>query len=280
MNGRSGTGRLGKRYFYYICQNKDCGLRVSAGEVEDALIEQIGALAQQDGILAKVVEQTNRGIGKQVPDLKQQHRALERQLAEVKAAAAKLLDEWQGQSEAQGRAFINDRLAELGQRRQELESGLKAVETQIAGATDHAVHTEQMRAALQNMQSIYAELQPYERRELVRLVIHKVELHARELVLEIDGGVCTAMGETPLVAGAIGGVVRQAPEWLPERVPQSVLRWVAQARLPSVVEWFQELRAAAGGLGGLGASDWPALTRSGLAQWFGVSRAAVSQALG
>jgi len=30
MDGRSGTGRLGTKYFYYVCPNKECGLRVSA----------------------------------------------------------------------------------------------------------------------------------------------------------------------------------------------------------------------------------------------------------
>jgi len=59
-----------------------------------------------------------------------------------------------------------------------------------------------------------------------------------------------------------------------------VLRWVAQVRLPSVVAWFMELRAAVGGLAGLEASDWPVATRSGLARWFGVPRAAVTQTLG
>ena len=54
--------------------------------------------------------------------------------------------------------------------------------------------------ALSNIHAIYGELQPYERRELVHLVIHRVELSASKLVLEINGGVCTVLGETPLMA--------------------------------------------------------------------------------
>ena len=69
--------------------------------------------------------------------------------------------------------------------------------------------------ALSNIHAIYGELQPYERRELVHLVIHRVELGASKLVLEISGGVCTTMGETPLVAHN-GGVVRRTQDWLPE----------------------------------------------------------------
>ena len=69
--------------------------------------------------------------------------------------------------------------------------------------------------ALSNIHAIYGELQPYERRELVHLVIHRVELSASKLVLEINGGVCTVLGETPLMAHN-GSLVRQTQDWLPE----------------------------------------------------------------
>lgn len=45
MQGRSGTGRNGTSYFYYACTNRDCRLRAVSHEVEDAVIERIGALA-------------------------------------------------------------------------------------------------------------------------------------------------------------------------------------------------------------------------------------------
>lgn len=287
MQGRSGTGRQGRRYYYYVCLGKDCGLRVIADEIEGAVIERIGALAQQEDILARVVAQTNRRMAKELPDLKKQQRSLQRQLAEVKASATKLLDGWQDQGEAHGRAFINDRLAELGLRRQELEASLREVDQQVAEATEHQVQADQVRAALQNIHAIYGELHPYERRELVRLVLHKIELHARELVLEINGGVCTAMGETPLGSGSIGGVVRQAPDWLPGLVSQSVsFTHGFPARLPSITRLARaeaRLRRQVGDLAGA----WRALLASGavknraaLARREGVTRAYVTQVLG
>jgi site-specific DNA recombinase len=51
MEGRSGTGRLGTKYFYYVCRNKDCGLRVSAEEIENAVVGRIGELARSPSIL-------------------------------------------------------------------------------------------------------------------------------------------------------------------------------------------------------------------------------------
>jgi len=41
LEGRSGTGRLGRVYFYYACRNKECGLRISAEEVEGAVIARL-----------------------------------------------------------------------------------------------------------------------------------------------------------------------------------------------------------------------------------------------
>ena len=45
MEGRSGTGRHGVSYFYYVCRDKDCGLRVSAAELEGAVLDRLAYLA-------------------------------------------------------------------------------------------------------------------------------------------------------------------------------------------------------------------------------------------
>ena len=214
MQGRSGRGRSGKEYFYYVCKETTCGLRAVAPEVEAAVLDRIGALAQHEAVLAKVVTATNRRTAKEVPDLRKQHHALMTQLNDVKASAGKLLDTWQ-QSDS-GRGFVNERLGELGQQREYLEHCIADLNQRIEAATAHQVDTNQVRMALSNIHAIYGELQPYERRELVHLVVHRVELGASKLVLEINGGVCTVMGETPLVAHN-GSLVRQTQDWLPEQ---------------------------------------------------------------
>ncbi len=95
------------------------------------------------------------------------------------------------------------------------------------------------------------------------------------------------MGETPLVAGAIGGVVRQAPEWLPELVSQSViLRHSSPVQLPSLVRFSRasmrarrqtvELVVKWRGLLATGAVK----NRAALARREGVTRAHITQVLG
>ena len=186
MEGRSGTGRLGKVYFYYVCRGKDCGLLVIAGEIEDAVIEHIGQLAGEGELLSNVVGETNRRLQRQLTGLAKQQRALQRQLDEVKRGASGLLDSWQSLEASQGREFVTERLGELAQRRQDLERGLRQVEAQQAASRQQVVSIEQVRSALVSIHDVYAALQPYERRELVQLVVHRVELGDRQMVLEIQ----------------------------------------------------------------------------------------------
>ena len=47
MEGRSGTGAKGVRYYYYICKNKECGFKVPANEIEGVIIDRIKRLSYQ-----------------------------------------------------------------------------------------------------------------------------------------------------------------------------------------------------------------------------------------
>ena len=98
---------------------------------------------------------------------------------------------------------LNKRLVERGLlRSQDKERNRHTVRCTIEG-----------RAALSQVHQVYACLKPYEQRELVRLVLHRAEVHVRELVLEINGAVGQAI--TPAMVNN-GGVVRQTQDWLPE----------------------------------------------------------------
>ncbi len=105
MEGRSGTGRLGARYYYYVCRDKTCGLRVAADEIEGAVLDRIRVLAGEDGILDALVAETNRRTSRQRPSLATRRRALEKSLNEVKAQADKLMTEWSALEGERGRTF-------------------------------------------------------------------------------------------------------------------------------------------------------------------------------
>ncbi len=121
MEGRSGTGRLGVRYYYYVCKGPECGLRVIADEVEGAVIDRIGELANDPDVLSRLVDETNRRMTRQQPGLVKQRRSHEKSLEEIKAQADALLTQWSAKGQDSGRDFVMDKLAELGRRRGELE---------------------------------------------------------------------------------------------------------------------------------------------------------------
>jgi site-specific DNA recombinase len=75
MEGRSGTGRLGQRYYYYACKNRDCNLRVVADEIEDAVLDRIRVLAQDGALLDRIVAATNQRLQRQRPGLIRRRRA-------------------------------------------------------------------------------------------------------------------------------------------------------------------------------------------------------------
>ena len=157
------------------------------------MLDHIGALAQTEGLLERLVEETNTRLLKQKPALLRQQKALQRNLAEVNAQAGSLLTEWSAVTADHGKRFVTEKLTELAERRAALERGIAELDQQLARVQDKAVTAEVVRAALSQVQQVYACLKPYEQRELVRLVLHRAAVHVRELVLEINGAVGQAI---------------------------------------------------------------------------------------
>jgi len=148
MEGRSGTGRLGVRYYYYVCRGPDCGLRVAADEIEGAVLNRIQALATNGGLLERLTEETNRRMACQKPGLSTRRRALEKSLDGVKAQADKVLAEWAILEEETGWVFLTDKLADLAQRRTDLERGIAEVDAALKQVDWEQVTADAVRSAL------------------------------------------------------------------------------------------------------------------------------------
>ena len=175
---------------------------------------------------------------------------------------------------------MTEKLTELAERRAALERGVAELDQQLAKVQDKAVTAEVVRAALSQVQQVYACLKPYEQRELVRLVLHRAEVHVRELVLEINGAVGQAITPATVYNGSL---VRRTQDWLPGAVSQSVFRQAFRIHLRSLVAWSRRRGSNPGDL----RTQWQTLldlgfapTRATLARMQGVSRARVTQVLG
>jgi site-specific DNA recombinase len=197
LAGRSGTGKQGKVYFYYTCTRETCELRVVAAEVEDAVIGRIAALAENTGLVEALVTETNARLQRRSPVLARQQKALGRRLADVKGQAGALLSQWEQLERDHGRGFITEKLAELSQRRTELEQGMEQVQATLGQVRTSAMTAKAVQDALRRVHELYGYLQPHEQKELIALVVRKVEVCDRALVLEINGGVCSLTNEAP-----------------------------------------------------------------------------------
>ena len=212
MEGESATGRLGKKYYYYRCSNRECRMRVAAHEVEEAIVDQLQLLAEDPKLLDRLTAETNRKLQQGRPKLEREHAGLEKNLKEVNGMANKLLSELTSMDRQPGQSFFKDKLNDLGQRRGDLENGLTKIRQELDRMDLEAVDTELVRTALGQVKGLIGELKPFEQRELMQLVLHRAEVNEREITLEVY-----ALSEAalPEKVGAEGGVVRGTPEWLP-----------------------------------------------------------------
>jgi len=285
MEGRSGTGRLGTKYFYYVCQNDECGLKIVADEVETAVIERIQHLAGDDALLQRLTEETNTRLLKQKPALERQHQEILKNLAEVKNKADRAIELWSEQEGHSGAGFVKERLSELARRKTDLENGLVETEEALHQLREQSVKADKVKGMLAHIDEIYQHLMPFEKRELISLVLKKAEVNSHEIILEIY-----ALGDQMKTPGNGNQPqkVRQPLDWLPGLVSQSVLRDQFPCHLPSLDRLCRKesARRLADGRAHL-ATDWQQRLDSGqvknraeLACRAGVSRACVTKILG
>ena len=212
MDGESATGRIGKKYFYYRCSNRACGMRVAAHEVEEAIVGGLQLLAEDPELSDKLAAETNRRLQQNRPKLEREKAGLHNDLNEVKAMADKLLTELISLDQQTGQTFIKEKLNDLGQREIDLAHGLDEVQQELDSLDREAVDTELVRAALGQVKELFEALKPFEQRELMQLVLRRAEVNEREISLEVYALTEAALPGKVLVEGE---VVRMRPDWLP-----------------------------------------------------------------
>ena len=88
------------------------------------------------------------------------------------------------------------------------------VDREIQAVESATVSADAVRAALTNITEVYEALQPYERKELVRLLLQRAEVGERRITLEVRGGLREIPG--PAALGDKSGSRSERPGWLPD----------------------------------------------------------------
>ena len=210
MEGRSGTGAKGARYYYYICKNKDCRFKVPADEIEGVILKRIKELSSQKNIMAEIVKSTNEKLQKELPQLKEQKTLLQKELTEVKNFADGIMNKWVSLASEDSSLFLKDKLDQLGKRRKEIETGIESLEQMIEEIEQESVNQELVMLALNKFTDVFDHLQPYQQKELLSLSLHKVILAPDSIKIALYG----RPPETGLLS-CVPEMRSQTPIWLP-----------------------------------------------------------------
>ena len=97
--------------------------------------------------------------------------------------------------------MVDETLREIANQRAELNAGLDEVDRQIEAAGRTTVSEQSMTVALSDFSAVYGSLRPYERKELVRLIVHRLEITGREIALEVYGMSSMKIGGLEAIRG-------------------------------------------------------------------------------
>jgi len=189
MQGRPGNGARGVKYYYYYCKNKECGFKVPASEVERVVLQRIMELSGRPDILEGIVKRTNERMKTELPQLRERKEVFEKELDDIKASAAGIIRDREKIGGEKGEVFVREALEELGARRQGKETGIQEVEQAIREIERESVSGNDVMQALSHFTAIFAQIPPYQQKDLVKLVVHRVELAPDSMKLALWGRV-------------------------------------------------------------------------------------------
>jgi len=208
MDGKPGTGARQVRYYYYVCKNKGCRFKLPASEVERVVLERIKELSTRNDILEGIVRRTNERLRTELPEFRERKSTLESELGKIKDTAAGIIKDREKIGGEKGEVFVRETLEELGTRREEVENGIQEVDQAIREVERESVSHRDVTRALSEFSDVFGQIPPYQQKDLVRLVVHRVELASDSMKLALYGRVAAV--------GSVGEGARIGiSEWLP-----------------------------------------------------------------
>jgi len=212
MEGTCGTGKKNVRYYYYHCIN--CKFKMPADEVERVVIEQIKYLSTNDDVVKTMISDANTELQKELPQLKCQRDALQKRRDEIKAQADGIMVKWTAMATSDNSIFLREKLDELAKERKDTEAGLLMLDAQITDIQRDAISQEDVMTALGKSSKLFESLPPYQKKEIVRLIMKKAVLGPKSIKIALIGKYPNAgllCDETP------DGQLRcQTSIWLPQ----------------------------------------------------------------
>lgn len=117
MHGCGGTGKSGKRYYYYMCKERgDCRLRVRRELVEDALADAVLRIASDESLM--------RVVARRIVEAYEDGSDARAELESVEGRISSLVREQHNLTSAVAKGFVND---EMVARNDEIKAQLRSL---------------------------------------------------------------------------------------------------------------------------------------------------------
>ena len=182
MQGRSGTGRKKRRYYYYKCKNKKCGVIVDSHQAEKYVLSRIKRVFSSTALRKRLIQHANDEIVKEIAQLQGQERLLADELKDVKMKIDRFIDlDLAKTPDDDIRDLLTDRLKGMNQRKKELEKEYDNVKQARQELEDSQIRDESVSELLNEFITLYDDLEPYKQKELLENVVRKVIVFADEI---------------------------------------------------------------------------------------------------
>ncbi|MGI5818110.1 MAG: recombinase family protein [Armatimonadota bacterium] len=187
LENGSGTGRGGKRYYYYRhttgTKKDDCPIGdLSASELEDAIVERLREIAENEGIVERACERANEGRVTEAEELEKEIERLRNRKAEEEEKLSALMDSI---AEVGHLGPIKQQLKERSDSIQELERAIETKQARREALEKAKSNPKQMKANLKEFAEAMDDLDVVDRVNVMRLMVKMVRLHEDSVELEL-----------------------------------------------------------------------------------------------
>jgi site-specific DNA recombinase len=203
--GPTYTQKGERRYTYYICEKDTkravsrCPLkRVPAGDIEKAVLEQLGAVFRTPTLVAKTYFAAKEMEEAEWDRLTKQKKQLEEDLTLVRKQALELMSPDDNEPDREEElAKINQRAVTLARHLANVSAGLRVFESDQVTERD-------VSEAFESIEIFWEDLFPLERNRLVRLLIETVKIRETGIDMELKtNGLTNLITELTGLAGEV-----------------------------------------------------------------------------
>ena len=216
MEGTCGTSRTGNTYYYYRCKNKDCRFKLPADQLEKIVLELIQKIVIHEQTAEEIIKSANENFIKELPQLKQQKKMLEKELVDVKNYADGIMKKWASVTSEYSNIILQEKLDELAKRRMQIEEGIRSLKMAIEEIKCDLLKKDEITGALNSFLEVFRQSKPYQQKDLIRLVLQKVFISDEIIKIALYGKYPdTGLFEKIVLEGCNEKKFTQTSNWLP-----------------------------------------------------------------